>query len=60
MRTTFSSVHLSKSNFVFVPLLDFNELWTDEKLYTYYDLTDDEIKLIEETMRPINIDAPES
>lgn len=60
MRTTFSSVHLSKSNFVFVPLLDFNELWTDEKLYAYYDLTDDEIKLIEETMRPINIDAPES
>ena len=60
MRTTFSSVHLSKSNFVFVPLLDFNEIWTDQRLYTYYELTDDEQKLIEGTMRPINIDESKS
>lgn len=51
---------MSKSNFVFVPLLDFNEIWTDQRLYTYYELTDDEQKLIEGTMRPINIDESKS
>ena len=54
------SVHLSKSNFAFVPLLDFNEIWTDQRLYTYYELTDNEQKLIEGTMRPINIDESKS
>ena len=55
LRTTFSSVHLSKSNFIFVPLLDFTKEWTDQKLYDYYKLTSDEIKIIEKTMRPIDL-----
>ena len=36
--------------FKFVPKLDFNEKWTDKKLYEKYNLTEDEIKLIEETI----------
>ena len=33
--------------FKFVPLLDFNELWDDSKLYSKYNLTNDEIKYID-------------
>ena len=55
MRTTFSSVHLSKNNFIFVPAMDFKEQWTDEKLYKYFELDDHEIELIENTMRVIEL-----
>lgn len=55
MRTTFSSVHLSKNNFIFVPELDFNESWSDEKLYKYFGLDEEEVSLIENTMRPIEL-----
>ena len=55
MRTTFSSVHLSKGNFIFVPYLDFTRPWTDKDLYDLYDLSDDERKLIEKTIRKIDL-----
>ena len=55
MRTTFSSVHLSKSNFIFVPYLDFSQHWTDNDLYKYYDLTQDESDLIDKTIRKIDL-----
>lgn len=55
MRTTFSSVHLSKNNFIFVPAMDFTESWSDEKLYQYFDLDNEEISLIESTMRAIEL-----
>lgn len=53
LRTTYSSVHVSKANFVFVPLMDFTKHWSDEKLYKLFDLSDDEVALIEKTMRPM-------
>ncbi len=37
----------------FVPLQDFSEPWTDEKLYKKYKLTDDEIAFIESMIRPM-------
>ena len=55
MRTTFSSVHLSRANFIFVPALDFNEEWLDSRLYDYYGLNDEERALIESTMRVIEL-----
>ena len=55
MRTTFSSVHLSKRNFIFVPRLDFNKAWTDTELYKKYNLTEEEISLIERTIRKIDL-----
>lgn len=55
MRTTFSSVHLSKNNFIFVPALDFTQEWPDDKLYKYFELNDNEIALIEKTMRRIDL-----
>lgn len=55
MRTTFSSVHLSKNNFIFVPEMDFTQKWSDEKLYAHFGLDDSEIQLIENTMRSIEL-----
>ena len=37
----------------FVPLQDFNETWTDEKLYKKYGLTKEEIDFIESMIRPM-------
>lgn len=41
-----TSIHLSKSTFVFVPLQDFTCEWTDAKLYKKYNITNDEIEFI--------------
>lgn len=48
---TLVGMNISISNFRFVPWLDYTEEWTDEKLYTRYGLTDDEVKFIESTTR---------
>ena len=53
MRITYSSVHISKANFVFVPMMDFMQSWTDEKLYSYFGLTESESTIIEKTMRSL-------
>ena len=37
----------------FVPIQDFSEQWTDEKLYTKYNLTKEEIAFIESMVRPM-------
>ena len=37
----------------FVPIQDFNEPWTDEKLYKKYGLTQEEIDFIESMIRPM-------
>ena len=50
---TLSSMHITKSNFAFVPIQDFAQEWTDDKLYTKYGLTDEEIKFIESMIRPM-------
>lgn len=39
----------------FVPMQDFNEVWTDEKLYKKYGLTKDEIAFIESMIRPMDV-----
>ena len=45
--------HLSRSNFRFVPLQDFNKPWTDAELYAKYGLTDEEIAFIESMIKPM-------
>lgn len=54
LRLSISSVNVSKDCFDKVPYEDFNEPWTDEKLYAKYNLTDDEIAYIESMIRPMN------
>ena len=53
LRQGISSVNVTRECFVFVPLQDFNEKWTDERLYKKYGLTDEEIKYIESMIKPM-------
>ena len=39
-----------------VPVQDFSENWTDEKLYKKYDLDEKEIAFIESMIRPMELD----
>ena len=48
-----SSIHISKSTFIFVPIQDFSKPWTDAELYAKYGLTDEEIEFIEATIKPM-------
>lgn len=51
-----SSLNISKKTFDLIPLQDFLKTWTDEELYSKYDLTKDEISFIEENIKPIKTD----
>jgi len=54
LRLSFSSMNIAKDNFQFVPVQDFHESWTDEKLYAKYGISDDEQKYIESLIRPMD------
>jgi site-specific DNA-methyltransferase (adenine-specific) len=45
----------AKGVYSFVPVQDFSQQWTDEKLYEKYGLTNDEITFIESMIRPMEI-----
>ena len=47
------SHHITKDSYRLVPIQDFNEPWTDEKLYAKYGLTNEEINFIESMIRPM-------
>lgn len=47
------SHHVTAKVYQFVPMQDFSEQWTDEKLYAKYNLTQEEIDFIESTIRPM-------
>lgn len=49
-----------KKVYQFVPIQNFNESWTDEKLYKKYSLTDDEINFIESMIRPLDLSQTEN
>lgn len=45
--------NISRNVFYFVPMQDFNEEWTDEKLYKKYGLSQEEIDFIESMIKPM-------
>lgn len=45
--------HASRGVYAFVPLQDFTQEWTDEKLYAKYGLTSEEIDYIERVVTPM-------
>ncbi len=49
------SQDITKDRFAFVPIEDFSEPWTDEKLNKKYGLTEDEIAFIESMIRPMDL-----
>lgn len=52
------SHHLTKSAYDFVPILDMNVEWSDEKLAARYDLTEKDIHFIRSKIRSYDSDAP--
>lgn len=48
-----SSINMTKEVFAFVPMQDFSEPWSDEKLYKKYGLKEDEIAYIEAMIKPM-------
>ncbi len=48
------SHHITKESYQFVPIQDFNYSWTEEKLNEKYGLTDKEIELIENSIKPFD------
>ena len=55
MLLSMSSINLSKLVFSFVPMQDFSEPWTDEKLYAKYGITEEEQAFIESMIRPMDL-----
>jgi site-specific DNA-methyltransferase (adenine-specific) len=55
IQLTLSSMHIAQKNFSFVPIQDFSESWSDEKLYKKYGLSEDEISFIESMIRPMDL-----
>jgi site-specific DNA-methyltransferase (adenine-specific) len=47
------SHHITKDSYRFVPILEFDKVWTDEVLYKRYGLTKDEADFIESKIRPM-------
>lgn len=47
------SQHGTSKTYRFVPVVDYSEEWTDEKLYKKYGLTRAEIELIESSIKPM-------
>ncbi len=45
--------HATSKVYKFVPMQDFSESWTDEKLYKKYKLTKEEIEFIESMIKPM-------
>ena len=45
--------HISKQSFMFVPQVNLDKMWSDEMLYSRYELSADEIKFIETMIRPM-------
>ena len=43
--------NITRQSFTFVPLVDFSRAWTDSDLYKEFDLTAEEVDLIEATIR---------
>lgn len=50
---TTTSISLSPQNFKFIPMQDFSRPWTDQMLYEKYNLTEEEINYIEQTIKPM-------
>lgn len=44
----------SKAIYHFVPMMDFSKEWKDEELYRYFNLTESDIKFIENSVNPMD------
>ena len=55
-----TSQDISREKFMFVPMQDYSELWSDEKLYAKYNLSESEIALIDSMIRSMDTTGDEN
>jgi site-specific DNA-methyltransferase (adenine-specific) len=60
LRQAVSSVNINRDVFKFVPSLDFTKTWDDQNLYRIFELSEDEISYIEETIRDFEVGGDDS
>jgi site-specific DNA-methyltransferase (adenine-specific) len=48
-----STQHITQKNYKFVPLKNFNENWTDEKLFSIYKINNEEIEFMKTLIKPM-------
>lgn len=48
-----TSINISKDKFAFVPVVNYLENWTDEKLYNKFNLNPNEVAFIESMIKPL-------
>lgn len=48
--------HATHSTYTWVPIQQWDRIWTDEMLYEKYGITDEEIEFIESMIRPMELD----
>ena len=48
-----TSIHITKDKFCFVPVVNYEEVWDDRKLYEKYHFTNDEIEVIESSIKEL-------
>lgn len=53
LKQTLTSMNISKSNFAFVPYLDFDREWTDNDLFERYRLDETEREFVNSIIRPV-------
>ena len=57
-----STQHITSERFRFVPAVPMSERWNDPKLYSHFDLSDDEVAHIEASIKPrsvnLSLDSP--
>jgi site-specific DNA-methyltransferase (adenine-specific) len=51
-----STQHITQKTYIFAPSQDYDEKWTDDKLYSKYDITRNEQAFIDTLIRPMEID----
>jgi hypothetical protein len=44
----------SRSVYEFVPIVDFTQTWSDEKLYSHYKISAEEVRFVESLVRPMD------
>lgn len=49
-----SSIHISRTSFTFVPMVDFSKSWSDEELYKKFNISTDEIAFIDSMIKPMD------
>lgn len=49
-----SSIHISRTSFTFVPMVDFSRQWGDEELYGEFGITPDEVEFIDSMIKPMD------